>query len=171
MNNSIKKVPCTAATVAENTTITHQNNSTDSSNCQILTYSRKSNRVKDKFSHLLAAVKLARKSYRAMEQSAKVRRKIECYTIGYNFLDTVEGCTICSRAKDAFNAAQEVFAAQPEEVKRQLSFAPKSGEFVSRAHFWRDLLKPALPTSQYYEAMIAIYRWYRHIIGLQETAL
>lgn len=170
MNNSIKKVPCTAATVAENINVTQQNNTTDSDNCQISVYI-KSNPVKRKFTHLMNSVKLACKSYRAMEQSAKVRRKIECYTIGYSFLDTVEGCTICSRAKDAFNAAQEVFAAQPEEVKRQLSFAPKSGEFVSRAHFWRDILKPSLPTSQYYEAMIAIYRWYRHIIGLQETAL
>ena len=36
MNNSIKKVPCVAATTAENTTIIQQNNNTDSSNCQIL---------------------------------------------------------------------------------------------------------------------------------------
>ena len=159
-----------AATTAENATIRQHNNTTESNNCQILVYT-KGNPIKRKFTHLMNSVKLARKSYRAMEQASKARRKIGCYPLGYGFLDTVEGCTICSRAKDAFNAAQEVFASQPEEVKRQLSFAPKSGQFVSRAHFWRDILKPALPTSQYYEAMIAIYRWYRHIIGLHETAL
>lgn len=36
MNNSIKKVPCTAATVAENINVTQQNNTTESDNCQIL---------------------------------------------------------------------------------------------------------------------------------------
>ena len=170
MNNSIKKVPCTVATVAENINVTQQNNTTDSDNCQISVYI-KSNPVKRKFTHLMNSVKLARKSYRAMEQASKAHRKIGCYPLGYGFLNTVEGCTICSRAKDAFNAAQEVFASQPEEVRRQLSFAPKSGEFISRAHFWRDILKPALTTSQYYEAMGAIYRWYRHIIELQKTSL
>lgn len=170
MNNSIKKVPCVAATTAENINVTHQNNTTESNNCQILVYT-KGNPIKRKFTHLMNSVKLARKSYRAMEQASKARRKIGCYPLGYSFLDTVEGCTICSQAKDAFNAAQEVFAEQPQEIKRQLSFAPKSGEFISRARFWRELLKPVLPASQYYDAMGAIYRWYRHIIGLQKTAL
>lgn len=33
---STKKVPCTAATVAENINVTQQNNTTESDNCQIL---------------------------------------------------------------------------------------------------------------------------------------
>lgn len=154
---SIKNVPCMAATIAENNSI---NKFQD--NCK-----PRSKKSQGKLSHLLEAVKIAKSSYRALERGAEVQmkteRKIPCYTLGCNFMDTVEGCTIWNHAKGTFDIVKRIFAAQPEEIKHRLCFSQKNGEFISRAHVWQELLKPALPAAQYYEVMGAIYQWYRHI--------
>lgn len=137
------------------------------SNKRQFEYSPNRRKSQGKLSHFLTAVKLARSSYQALERGAEVQiktgRKIPCYTLGCNFLDTVEGCTIWNLSRGTFDTVKRIFAAQPEEIKQQLVFAPKAGEFISRAHFWQGLLKPELPAAQYYEVMGAIYQWYRHI--------
>lgn len=156
MMKSIKKVPCMAATIAENSINKFQDN------CK-----PRSKKSQGKLSHFLTAVKLARSSYQALERGAEVQmktaRKIPCYTLGCNFLDTVEGSTIWNLSRGTFDTVKRIFAAQPEEIKHRLCFSPKNGEFISRAHFWQELLKPELPAAQYYEVMGAIYQWYRHI--------
>ena len=164
----IKKVPCPAATEAENAEQElHFDCNRNNKKSQV--------KIKSKLSHLLTAAKLAKKTYQAMERGARVQVNSEytipCYTLGCGFLDTIEGCTIWNRARSAAMIAEKAFTDLPAEIKKQLSNVPQSGEFISRAHFWQELLNPVLPDNQYHETMIAIYRWYRHIIELHKGVL
>lgn len=91
---------------------------------------------------------------------------------GPGFLDTVEGCTLMHCERDIFERILEVFSGLPYEQKRCLAFAPKDGEFISRAQFWINTLKPVLTARQYHIAIDAILHWYIHIkaINIVEKA-
>ena len=84
------------------------------------------------------------------------------------FYNTVEGCTL-SWYKEICDVAEAAFDELPDEVKYELQFAPKSGEFKDRVNLWRAILKPVMTDIQYYTAIKAIIDWYIHIIKIRKT--
>lgn len=63
------------------------------------------------------------------------------------FYNTVEGCVLNHLDNKIGDKAQEAFDALPDEVKYQLMFAPKSGEFKDRTNLWKEALKPVMTES------------------------
>lgn len=119
------------------------------------------------FTDFKTAANLFGELRRARKNGSEVRiqRTIQVpyVNLGPGFLDTVEGCTLIHCGKDVFERVLEVFSGLPYEQKHCLVFAPKDGEFISRAQFWRNTLKPVLSARQYYIAICAILQWYIHI--------
>ena len=79
------------------------------------------------------------------------------------FYGTVEGCALDRLEREVVIKAQEAFDALSDEVKHQLQFAPKSGEYKVRANLWRAALRPVMTDKQYHIAMNCIIAWYVHI--------
>lgn len=79
------------------------------------------------------------------------------------FYNTVEGCTL-SWYDGIRDIARKAFNELPDEVKYQLQFVPKAGEYKERAYLWMAILKPVMTDTQYHTAMRAIIGWYIHII-------
>lgn len=84
------------------------------------------------------------------------------------FYGTVEGCVLNHLDNEIGAKARAVFNALPDEVKYQLQFAPKSGEFKDRANLWRAALRPIMTDRQYHIAMNCIITWYIHIIKMEK---
>lgn len=76
---------------------------------------------------------------------------------------TVEGCTLANCGKEIDCAARKTFGNLPYDEQRRMMFSLKDGEFVERANYWRELLKPALSPKQLNKAMREIVHWYIHI--------
>ena len=102
---------------------------------------------------------------RKEEKEIRVRysRRIPCVSTGPAFLDTVEGCTLSNCGSDIFKGAQSAFTALSEKEKNRFLSAPKDGEFVDRAKFWKALLRTVMTPAQCRIAMTATLRWYMHI--------
>lgn len=79
------------------------------------------------------------------------------------FYGTVEGCALDHLDREIVIKAQEAFNALPDEVKYQLQFAPKSGEYKGRADLWKAALRPVMTDKQYHIAMDCIIAWFMHI--------
>lgn len=79
------------------------------------------------------------------------------------FLNTVEGCLLINCGPKIFFPARNAFRMLPYKTQEKLLCSPQNGEFLERAQFWKTTLKPVFPDKEYWEAMIAILRWYRHI--------
>ena len=97
-------------------------------------------RMKEKntiFTDFKTAANLFGELRRARKNGSEVRiqRTIQVpyVNLGAGFLDTVEGCTLIHCGKDVFERVLEVFSGLPYEQKHCLVFAPKDGEFISRA--------------------------------------
>ncbi len=81
------------------------------------------------------------------------------------YMNTIEGCQTWKLGRDVDRAVREVFESFPCEVQRRLEFAPeKSGEWVERARFWQQHLKPALPPKMYHAVMRLFISWYAHCL-------
>ncbi len=102
------------------------------------------------------------------EVTVKKRIVIPFMNNGAGFYDTVEGCTLANCSKNVDDIAREAFDRLTREERHRLSFAPKDGEFMERARFWKELLKPLMTPSQYTEAITAILQWYIHIKHLRK---
>lgn len=104
---------------------------------------------------------------KARKEGAEVKvrkvRSLPVFSVGLGILDTVEGCTLWNRNKEVFGEIQGAFDALPEEERKKQTSAPKDGEFVERAYFWKTLISSALPPEQTRKAMISILEWYIHI--------
>lgn len=86
---------------------------------------------------------------------------IPCYEVNAGFLGSVEGCCLYAASrKDVYPTVKAVFDALSPATKHALLFSPKPGEWVERAKFWRDTLRPSLSDRQYYAAMSIILKWY-----------
>lgn len=59
-------------------------------------------------------------------------------------------------------AVNVIFDGFDEETKHALTFTPSPGEWAERARFWKNVLQPALPPSQYSAAMQVILSHYVH---------
>lgn len=112
-------------------------------------------------SDLTTGVKAARDA-RKMGGHVEVVKELPCIRSN-SFLNTVEGCTLWNCGKNVYQFADEVFRNLPAETQNRLAFSPNEGEFCERARFWKAELKSAMPSSEYYIAIRAIYRWYIHI--------
>lgn len=84
------------------------------------------------------------------------------------FYGTVEGCVLNHLENEIGDKARAAFNELPDEVKYQLQFAPKGGEFKERADLWRATLRPVMTERQYHTAMRAIIDWYIHIIEMKK---
>ena len=109
-----------------------------------------------------AFLKIRRKRCGGNEVDAGRTKEVP-YMVSGGFYNTVEGCTLSWCEKDIRNKAEEAFDRLPGEVKHQLQWSPKEGEFIERANLWRSILKPAMPPQQYRIAMGRIIHQYVHI--------
>lgn len=79
------------------------------------------------------------------------------------FYGTVEGCALSHLDRAIVLKAREAFEELPGEIKHQLQFSPKDGEFIERVRFWRDILNFVMTEKQCHIAMICIIHWYIYI--------
>lgn len=94
----------------------------------------------------------------------RVEKKVQIPVIqSGGFYSTVEGCALDRLDREVVIKAQGAFDALPDEVKRQLQFAPKSGEYKGRADLWRAALRPVMDDKQYHIAMNCIIARFVHI--------
>lgn len=81
------------------------------------------------------------------------------------YLNTIEGCLTWKLGREADRAVMAVFNGFPYEVQRRLEFTPeKAGEWVERAQFWQQELKPVLPPKMYHAIMALTINWYAHCL-------
>ena len=94
----------------------------------------------------------------------RVKKKVQIPVIqSGGFYSTVEGCALSHCEKEIVNAAQRAFSRLSDSEKHRLKFSPKAGEFVERAAFWKDLLKPDMTEQQYRKAILTLIRQYIRI--------
>lgn len=65
---------------------------------------------------------------------------------------------------DTETAVVDIFRGLDQETQRRLTCAPKAGERLARAKFWKETLK-TLPPEQYHDAMLKILNWCVRIGG------
>ncbi len=97
------------------------------------------------------------------EMVIEKRVQIPCICVGVDFYDTVEGCVLSNCGKEVHDIALNAFQNLSNNEKRRLSFSPENGDFITRANFWKALLKPLMTPIQYGTAITAILHWYIHI--------
>lgn len=85
-----------------------------------------------------------------------------------SFYNTIEGCVLNHLSNEIECKAWEAYNALPDEVKYQLQFSPKSGEYKDRADLWRATLRPVMTDRQYHIAMNSIIAWYIHIVKMRK---
>ena len=128
-------------------------------------------------SSVLTDIKTAAGVFKDIRQSRKDGREIVIQkrvvipvmgSVGLGFYDTVEGCTLSNCGNDIDAIARNAFRGLSNEEKYKLSGVPKDGEFIERANFWRELLRPVMTPRQYGVAITAILHWYIHIKHLRE---
>lgn len=112
------------------------------------------------FGELRKARKEGADGIRISVQPVKAYPIIIC---GVSFYDTIEGCTLSHCAGEIEKAAIEAFHDLAAEEQHRLSRDIADGEFVERANYWRELLKPVLSPKQLNRAMRQIVHWYIHI--------
>lgn len=82
---------------------------------------------------------------------------------------TMEACLV--RGGETEKAVRDVFYLLPEETQHSLTFSPKkSGEWVKRARFWQQQLKPALPPKTYHDVMILFIEWYIYCLRMKKES-
>lgn len=78
---------------------------------------------------------------------------------------TLEATVFGGTTKLIEYAARFVFYRLDEQAQRAFTFTPMPGQWVERAKFWSEQLKPLLPPVQHYTAMIALVGWFRHCLS------
>ena len=86
----------------------------------------------------------------------QVKKSIPVYNIGY-WSWTPEACLAFTR--ETREAVCAVFQTLDRETQSAFTFAPRKGERVQRARFWKMHLKEELPPAQYSEAILKILGW------------
>ncbi|MDE7417186.1 MAG: hypothetical protein K2N44_12965 [Lachnospiraceae bacterium] len=127
--------------------------------------------------NLISDVQTAVGMFRDMRKARKAGQAIEFESTksiplmqsGAGFYDTVEGCTLSWCSREIIDASQKAFNSLPPEEKHLLAFAPKDGEFIERALFWKELLSPVMTPKNCHKAMIKIIEWYIHIKKMHST--
>ena len=125
------------------------------------------------FTDIAAAVKVMGKIREARNAGADaVRiepiRIMPIATLSLGFLDIMEGCSAWNMGRETYQAVKEVFDSLPEKTKRDLAPTPeKPGEWVERARFWQNLLKPALPPKMYHTVIARFIGQYIHCLRLR----
>ncbi len=82
--------------------------------------------------------------------------------MGYSLLDTVEGTVLYNCGKNIYTKANGFFKTLPYETKRFLAFSPNDGEYIDRAKFWKQALKPILSEKEYRIAVRRLLHWFIH---------
>lgn len=125
------------------------------------------------FTDIAAGVKATKKIRELRKEGADgvtvapVKRIPMLGSVGCGFYDTMEGCAIgdchSSVSREGRRSAQKAFHALDEDTRHRFSCSPKDGEFVIRARYFAELLRPVLSPKDYHNAMIALLRWDRHV--------
>lgn len=133
--------------------------------CQVCG-SRKKTKGGTFFSDLQTAVGLFTDMRKARKKGEEVEvRKYKQFPSiqSGGFCNTVEGCVLSWLDRKIVDKVQVAFDELPDDIKYLLQFAPKDGEFIDRAKFWRCLLRSVLTNEESRIAMMRILRWYIHI--------
>ena len=129
------------------------------------------------FTDVLTAVKLTGEIRKVRKSGASAAQIKPVYTVPYvtfkpAYLNTIEGCLTWKCGRDADRAVMEVFKSLPYEVQRRLDFSPQEpGEWVERARFWQQQLKPVLPPKMYYSVILQLLEWYIHCIKVRKEGV
>ena len=128
------------------------------------------------FTDIATAVKVTgtiREARKAGADAVRVKpiRIMPVAALPLGFLDVMEGCSAWNLGRETYQAAKEVFDSLPEKTKRDLAPTPeRPGEWVERARFWQNLLKPALPPKMYHAVMVKFISWYTHCLRRRKGA-
>lgn len=120
--------------------------------------------------NILQDIKTAAAVYGAVREARKAGAdrvriepvyKVPCFILAPAYLNTMEGCLTWELGRDADQAVKMVFNALPHETQRRLEYTPEApGEWVDRARFWQQELKPALSPKTYHAVMALFCNWY-----------
>lgn len=99
-----------------------------------------------------------------MTVSVQSAQKVPVIPCGY-WLGTMEGCLLSGELN---KSVKVIFDGFDEETKHALTFTPNAGEWATRARFWQEVLKVALPPAQYYAAIGAILGHYIRCIKMRK---
>lgn len=121
---------------------------------------------------LLSDIKTSLELFKNMRQirknggsSIEVVQKVQIplVKLGPGLYDTVEGSVLSQCEKAVIDAALEAFGQLPYEEKHRLCFAPRDGEYLQRAKYWKRLLEPELTPKQCRTATMHILHWFIHV--------
>lgn len=97
-------------------------------------------------------------------------RGIRCYALEPAYGNTVEGCLTPKRSRETDQAVREVFKGLTYEAQRWFELTPENpGEWMERAKFWKEQLRPVLPPGEYHSVMILFCSWYARCIRRRLT--
>lgn len=121
--------------------------------------------------NLVTDVKTAVNLFRDMRKERKngcnieVKKVVDVPVIncGPTFFNTVEGCRLINGEYQIFESAKQAYDKLSQDEKYKLAHAPKDGEFIARAHFWKSVLRTTMDSKQYRTAIYLILSWYVHI--------
>lgn len=121
--------------------------------------------------NLVTDIKTAVNLFRDMRKERKNGCNIEVKKVvdvpiincGPTFLNTVEGCRLINGEYQIFESAKQAYDKLSQDEKYKLAHAPKDGEFIERARFWKSVSKPVMDSKQYRTSMYLILSWYIHI--------
>lgn len=127
------------------------------------------------FSDLKKAARLFIDMQAARKEEKKVTivksATIPVFNTGISFCSTIEGCVLANcKFQGVCDIANNAFSKLPYDVKLKLSYTPQYGEFIKRAHFWKELLQPVMTPKQFHVAMIQILDWYIHVKKMRKGA-
>lgn len=123
-----------------------------------------------------AAVKFAFQMRRARKAGAAAIQTRPVWTVPQKRFNlwgfTMEGCLLDLNVPS--ETRQEVISAfytLPETTQHALTFTPEaSGEWIQRATFWRELLRPVLPPKEFHHVMGIFARHYVRCIKQRNAA-
>ena len=123
------------------------------------------------FTDAITAVKLTGEVRKARKAGADAVKIQPIYTVPVlkptYWTGTMEACLMCGG--DTEKAVRDVFYSLPEEAQHSLTFSPeKPEEWVERARFWQQQLKPALPSKMYHDVMLLFTGWYIHCLRMRK---
>jgi len=128
------------------------------------------------FQDIRTAVKLTgevRKARKAGASGVRFRAIYSSPIVTFKpaYPNTVEGCQTWKLGQEVDRAVSEVFYSLPHDIQRRLEFTPEEpGGWSERARFWKQQLRPVLPSEMYHTVMIVLIHWYIHCLRQRKEA-
>lgn len=122
------------------------------------------------FTDIATAVKVTsevRKARKAGTDAVQIKPVciMKCVDFTPAFLNTMERGQRLEPGKRTLSARERGFENRPYETRRRMEYTPENpGEWVERARFWQQQLRPVLPPKMYHTVMVKFISWYIHCL-------